>query len=122
MSEGGRLGDSRNPVQPAPHSSPATLMGGGHRGQRALGVKEILSCGAGHNAELVMSSRHEPRRSESPTLLALPIGALHSPANHIAEVGHLIPIQHAGAAFPVTVPVDPKALAEGARTGFVHRF
>jgi hypothetical protein len=120
--EGGRLGEPCNPVQPSPQSPTATLVGGGHRRQRAVGVKEELSCGAGDNAELVMSSSYEPGRSESPTLLALPIGALDSPANHIAEVGNLIPIQHAGAPFPVTVPVDPKTLAEWATTGFVRCF
>jgi hypothetical protein len=86
-----------------------------------MGVKQEVPRGIGYNTHLVVASGHEPRGSQSPTLLALPIGALHSPANHIAEVGNLIPIKHTGAPFPVTVPVDPGALAEGATTGFVYR-
>jgi len=86
-----------------------------------MGLKQELSHGARYNAGLVMAPGHEPRGSQSPTLLALPVGALHSPAKDIAEVNNLIPVQHTGAPFPVTVPVDPGALAEGTTTGFVHR-
>jgi hypothetical protein len=50
----------------------------------------------------------------------LPVGTLHSSANHFAEVHNPIPLKHAGAPFPVTVPVNPPALAEGARAGFFH--
>jgi hypothetical protein len=86
-----------------------------------MGLKQELSHGTGYNAQLVVASGYETRGSEGPTLLTLPVSTLDSPANHIAEVGNLIPIQHAGAPFPVTVPVDPPALAEWATTGFIHR-
>jgi hypothetical protein len=86
-----------------------------------MGVKQKVPCSTGDNAELVMASGHEPRGSQSPTLLALPVGALHSPAQNIAEVNDPIPLYHAAAAFSIAVPVDPPALAEGTTTGFLYR-
>jgi hypothetical protein len=86
-----------------------------------VGFKQERSCGTCYNTELVVASGHEPRGSQGPTLFALLIGTLHSPAARIAEVNDPLPFQHAAAPFPVTVPVDPKTLAEWSGTGVVHR-
>jgi len=87
-----------------------------------MGLKQELSHGARYNAGLLMAPGHEPWGSEGPTLLALPVGTLHSPAKDIAEVNNPVPIHHAAAPFSMPVPVDPSALAEGTTTGLVHRF
>jgi len=97
-------------------------MGGGNRAQGALGIKQEPSYCTGYHAHLVVAVGHKPWGSQSPTLLALPVGTLHSSANHFAEVNNPIPLKHAGAPFPVTVAVNPPALAKGATTRFVHRF
>jgi len=87
-----------------------------------MGLKQELSHGTAYHAQLVVAPGYETRGSEGPTLLALPIGALHSPAKDLVEVNDPVTFQHAGAPLPVTVPVDPPALAEWATTGFIHRF
>ena len=84
--------------------------------------KQQLSRCAGHNAELVMASGHEPERSQGPALSALRVRTFDSPAEDIGDVDYTIALQHTGASFPVPVPVDPETLAERATTRLFHRF
>jgi len=71
---------------------------------------------------LVVASRHEAVRSEGPALTALRVSAFDPPAADIGEVNYTASFHHAGASFPVPIPVDPEALAEKAMTRLFDRF
>ena len=76
----------------------------------------------GYNAELVMSSWHEPRGPEGPTPVTFRLCTLYPLAEDIHKIDNLTPYQYTGAAFPISVPVKAIPLAENATAGFFNPF
>jgi hypothetical protein len=76
----------------------------------------------GYNAELVVSSRHEPGRPQGPASAALEIGTLYPLAKNIGKMDDLISNHHTGASFPISVPVKTIPITEDTTVGFFNPF